>query len=158
MAVLVFVDVEGSGHATPATGIMSEFGAVEYKTGREFHGITSEYKAQLRNKPMIGLEQTMKNFEAWLLSFDSRPVMVSDNPAYDFMWIAFYFDKYLGRNPLGHSARRISDFYAGLTKNWRNTQRWKKWRVTPHTHHPVEDCRGNVEAFRTMCERYSIDV
>ena len=40
-------------------------------------------------------------------------MFVSDNPAYDFQWINFYFWRYFGMNPFGHSGRRIADFYAG---------------------------------------------
>jgi hypothetical protein len=44
--------------------------------------------------------------------------------------------------------RRISDYYAGLTGRFGNIQAWKRLRVTPHDHNPVNDARGNVEAFR----------
>jgi hypothetical protein len=79
-----------------------------------------------------------------------RPVFVSDNPAYDFQWINYGFHHTLGRNPFGHSGRRISDFYAGLTGRWENTQAWKKLRQTPHDHNPVNDALGNVEAFERI--------
>jgi hypothetical protein len=75
---------------------------------------------------------------------------VSDNPAYDWQWINYGFDKHLGFNPFGHSARRISDFYAGLRGDWDNTQGWKRLRVTPHDHNPVNDAMGNVEAFERL--------
>jgi hypothetical protein len=29
---------------------------------------------------------------------------------------------------------------------------WKKYRVTPHTHNPVDDARGNAEALRKFKE------
>lgn len=72
--------------------------------------------------------------------------MISDNPAYDWQWISFYFWKHLGRNPLGYSARRIGDFYAGLVNNFHKTNDWKKLRVTSHDHNPVHDAQGNAEA------------
>ena len=87
----------------------------------------------------------------------NRAIMISDNPAYDFQWINDGFHQYIPdtipvekRNPFGHSARRISDYYAGLTGDFTNTQRWKRLRVTPHDHNPVHDCQGNVEAFRRI--------
>jgi hypothetical protein len=87
-------------------------------------------------------------FTAWIQAVcEGRPVMVSDNPAYDFMWIAGLFDTAGLANPLGHSARRISDFWAGLNQQWSDTQGWKKMRKTKHDHHPVNDAMGNVEAF-----------
>jgi hypothetical protein len=79
-------------------------------------------------------------------------VMVSDNIAYDFMWIACLFDRADMDNPFGHSGRRISDYYAGLTGQFGNTQAWKRLRVTPHDHNPVHDAMGNVEAFQRIQE------
>jgi hypothetical protein len=34
-----------------------------------------------------------------------------------------------------------------------NTNAWKKRRVTNHTHNPVDDARGNVEALRWILEQ-----
>ena len=90
-------------------------------------------------------EDTFRQFREWL---DPRKpvVFVSDNPAYDFQWINFYFWRYFGENPFGHSGRRIADFYAGLMGDFRSTQKWKRLRRTKHDHHPVHDALGNAEA------------
>ena len=100
MSILIFVDVEGHG---PAPGLNDsegfEFGAVEFKSKVTFHGYG-------------GTKETFEKFEKWLNSFkDNRPIFVSDNPAYDWQFVNYYFHKHLGRNPFGHSARRIRDFY-----------------------------------------------
>lgn len=138
MSSLIFVDCEAPfGVGSPAVGDMTEFGAVEYKTRKTFHGQDCS-------------KETFEAFRDWLKQFGERPVFISDNPAYDFQWINFYFWKYFGANPFGHSARRISDFYAGLTGDFRNTQKWKKLRRTKHDHNPVNDAMGNVEAFERM--------
>jgi hypothetical protein len=76
--------------------------------------------------------------------------MISDNPAFDFQWVNDGFLRHLGRNPCGHSARQISDFYAGLCGDFQETQRWKRLRITPHDHNPVNDAMGNLEAFERM--------
>lgn len=128
------------GVGAPSVGDMTEFGAVEYATRVTFHGPDCS-------------KETFLAFEVWLARVNGtahRPIFISDNPAYDFQWINFYFWKHLGRNPFGHSARRIGDFYAGLTGDFRNTQRWKRFRETPHDHHPVHDALGNVEAFAKL--------
>lgn len=137
---LIFVDCEADGPC-PALGKMTEFGAVEYETGKTFHGLNDS-------------TLTMHAFALWLDQFPGRPIMVSDNPAFDFQWINDAFWRHMGSNPFGHSARRIADYYAGLTKDFRNSQRWKQWRITPHDHNPVNDAMGNVEAFRKMQEVY----
>ena len=137
---LIFVDCEAPyGVGSPSVGDMTEFGAVEYKSKEYFHGKDCS-------------KETFEQFEQWLSKVcgGSRPVFVSDNCAYDYQWINFYFWKYFNRNPFGHSGRRISDFYAGLTDNFYNTQRWKRLRITKHDHNPVNDAMGNVEAFERI--------
>lgn len=158
---LIFVDVEATG-PSPITGVMTEFGAVHFATRRAFHGVLYEAEPDPTNpaKPIllpvgraIPRQSVMLNFASWLHGFDGRPIFVSDNNGYDAMWITCAFDEFGIDNPFGHSSRRISDFYAGLVRDFAKTQAWKKWRITPHTHHPVDDAMGNVEAFDTMLQR-----
>src|SRR5262249_53931483 len=144
MGTLIVVDCEAPfGVGAPSVGDMTEFGAVDVnalRDGREetFHGTDCS-------------EDTFRRFREWLAS--RMPVVfVSDNPAYDFQWINFYFWKYLGENPFGHSGRRISDFYAGLVGDFRSTQKWKRLRRTKHDHHPVHDALGNSEALIRMLD------
>ena len=155
---LVFVDCEAYGGA-PSVGALTEFGAVMF-TRATFHGILIDSIPNPEN-PAIPIpsnsgktydaKKVFTDFDAWLTTHSrGRPIFVSDNPAYDFMWIADGFHKHLGYNPFGHSGRRISDFYAGLTHNWTNTQKWKRLRITPHTHNPVMDAMGNMEAFERL--------
>ena len=138
MGTLIVVDCEAPfGVGAPSVGDMTEFGAVDVNALRltreeTFHGTDCS-------------EATFTAFYEWLAP--RRPVVfVSDNPAYDFQWINFYFHRYFKANPFGHSGRRISDYYAGLTGDFHNTQRWKRLRRTKHDHHPVHDALGNAEA------------
>lgn len=78
---------------------------------------------------------------------------ISDNPAFDWMWVADLFDRADVPNPFGFSARRIGDLAAGLAGNWRNTNGWKKYRRTVHDHNPVNDALGNAEAFEEILRR-----
>ena len=140
---LVFVDCEASGPC-PGKGELTEFGAVIHKTKKTFHG-------DLRNKTPYGVTLTFKHFLDWIQeNCDTRPVFVSDNPAFDWQWINFYFHHTLGMNPFGWSARRIGDYYAGLKGNFQRSTDWKRLRETKHDHHPVNDAMGNVEAFDKM--------
>jgi hypothetical protein len=135
---LIFVDCEGHGPApTLNDEALFEFGAVDYKSKQSFHG-------QGANK------KTFEKFNHWLNQFPDRLIFVSDNPAYDWQFINYYFQKFLGRNPFGHSARRISDFYAGMKGDFFDSQNWKKWRITKHDHNPVHDVLGNIEAFEKI--------
>lgn len=158
MSNYIFVDCEARG-TSPVNGTLTEFGAVHEKTKASFHGVLFEGKPDPKNPaiPIVGKRiatdtQVADGFIAWLkeVGGNERPVFVSDNPAYDWQWIAGMFDKADRLNPFGHSGRRISDFWAGLNNNWGETQGWKRFRVTKHTHHPVDDAMGNVEAFQKL--------
>jgi hypothetical protein len=155
---LIFVDCEASGPC-PALGELTEFGAVDFATHLTFHGRIYESKPDphypawsVHTDVIISPpEVVFSKFEAWLKEVcDGRPVFVSDNPAFDFQWINDGFWRALGRNPFGHSGRRISDFYAGLQGDFLQSQAWKRLRVTKHDHNPVHDAMGNVEAFRRL--------
>lgn len=154
--------IEATG-LSPATGVMTEFGAVHEKSLKTFHGILWEATPDPENpaKPLLMGDSVhhkekpvMQAFVDWLeeVGGKERSVFVSDNVAYDWQWVSFYLDKHLGHNPFGHSGRRISDFWAGLNNNWGETQSWKRFRETPHDHNPVNDAMGNVEAFQKLKE------
>lgn len=161
----VIVDVEATG-AAPGVGSMTEIGAVlfdepPFKT--TFHAkmapIFDDYDPEalaVCGYNMVDLldwpdaQPQMEKFDDWLASNvrdahgSARPIFVSDNPAWDFQWINYYFFHFLGRNPFGHSGRRIGDIWSGMMGNLRLP--WKNLRKTPHTHNPVDDAMGNAEA------------
>ena len=156
----VFVDCEARG-TSPVNGVLTEFGAVHYDTRETFHGRLFEATPDPDN-PAISIvgerlatdREVAEAFNDWLLRVAgrTRPVFVSDNPAYDWQWIAGMFDRAHMPNPFGHSARRISDFWAGAQLDWSDTQSWKQFRKTVHDHNPVNDAMGNVEAFEHILQ------
>jgi hypothetical protein len=91
-------------------------------------------------------EKAMLNFGDWVLKNNGkgRPVLISDNNGYDASWINYYFLLYGLKNPFGWSSRRIGDMYAGFMND--TYYRWKQHRKSEHTHHPVDDAKGNAEA------------
>jgi hypothetical protein len=157
MKNLIFVDCEATGPC-PGLGELTEFGAVEYESRQTFHGVLFEAKPKAEKSVIRELTgkafdqvAVFTAFEGWIQSVtNGRAIFVSDNPAYDFQWINYGFHHALGRNPFGHSGRRISDFYAGLQGDFYQTQAWKRLRVTTHDHNPVNDALGNVEAFERI--------
>lgn len=169
---LILVDVEATG-LSPFSGVMTEFGAVEFKSRASFHGVLWESMPDPENpaKPIVlGNKRSddeqytheydvMASFAAWLddICGKSRPIFVSDNNGYDSQWVNYYFDKTIGKNPFGHSSRRISDFWAGLNRDFYNTQKWKRYRVTEHDHNPVNDAMGNAEALQRLFDIASSD-
>jgi hypothetical protein len=92
MGTLIVVDCEAPfGVGSPSVGDMTEFGAVDVNALREgrtetFHGKDCS-------------QDTFAHFREWLEP-RSPVVFVSDDPAYDFQWINFYFWRYFGMNPI----------------------------------------------------------
>lgn len=100
---------------------------------------------------------TMKDFVEWVESVSKgRPIFVSDNLAFDWMWICYYTHKYAGRNPFGYSGRRLGDMYCGLVKD--SYAKWKHLRKTKHTHHPVDDAMGNAEVMVHMNQKLGFNL
>lgn len=156
--MLIFVDCEARG-TSPVNGTLTEFGCVSYPKMRTFRGRLYESSRDPVTPaiPVVGRRlrtdlEVAADLTRWLreVAGSERVTMVSDNPAYDFMWIAGMFDKAGLDNAFGHSARRIGDFYAGLNRTWSDHSSWKRLRVTEHDHDPVNDALGNAEAYRAI--------
>ena len=130
--MLICVDVEADG-PIPARYSMVCFGAVvEPALNRTFYGqcapISEAWVPEALAVSGFSREQheafpdpsgTLRGFAAWLAGLGKgRPVFVSDNPAFDWQWMNWYFHEFTGANPFGFSARRIGDFAAGLERDW----------------------------------------
>jgi hypothetical protein len=87
----------------------------------------------------------MEKFEAWILKCSKdRPIFVSDNNGFDWQFINWYFHHFMDRNPFGFSSMNLGSFYKGLVRD--TFKNFKHLRKTKHTHHPVDDAKGNAEA------------
>jgi len=90
--------------------------------------------------------KTMQEFDQWLSQkTQGRPMFISDNNGYDFGWISWYFHHFLGKNPFGHYSTNLGSLYKGVVKNVRLN--FEHLRQTVHDHNPVNDAKGNAEAF-----------
>jgi len=161
---LIVVDVESDGPIPPIYSMIC-FGAVLVDDlSKTFYGKTKPISENYQpdtlqisgfsrkehltfDPPMV----VMQNFRTWIQeNSKGRPIFISDNPAYDWQFINYYFHFYLRGNPFGFSARRIGDLYCGMMKN--GFAQWKSLRKTKHTHNPVDDAIGNAEAILAMRE------
>jgi DNA polymerase III epsilon subunit-like protein len=89
--------------------------------------------------------QVMLDFRNWIEEVcNDRPLFISDNNGFDWMFICWYFHHYLGTNPFGHSSQNLGSLYKGMEKD--TFKNFKHLRKTKHTHHPVDDAKGNAEA------------
>lgn len=167
MIVDVVVDVEADGQC-PGLYSMVSFGAAwnggGYYSGvirplsnarwdpaaLAISGVTREEQLAGRasNAAMYEFSDVLRK----TFSDDVRLVFWSDNLAFDWQFINYYFYMTLQTNPFGHSGRRIGDLYAGIKGDIRAASKWKSLRDTKHTHHPLEDAYGNLEALNKIKE------
>lgn len=159
----IVVDVESDG-PVPHLYSMVSFGAVVVEEGlsKTFYAETKPVSdkwvpealavsgvSRVEHEKFDEPLDVMLDFDDWVkANSKGRPVFVSDNPAFDWQWINYYFHRYLGRNPFGYSARRIGDLYCGLKRDMFVS--WKHLRKTNHDHNPVNDAKGNAEALLAM--------
>lgn len=159
MGKFIVVDVESDG-PIPYKYSMVSFAAVvvDDKLDKTFYGkvkpISDLYIPEALAISKISREEhlthdeplnVMLDFKKWIDSLGGgRPIFISDNLAYDWQWINWYFHNYIGENPFGHSGHRIGCKFNGFYNDM--YYKWKKHRKTKHTHNPVDDAKGNAEA------------
>jgi DNA polymerase III epsilon subunit-like protein len=165
------VDVEADG-PVPGRYSMFSFGAVLVRPGLDvaFHGrlrpISDSFVPESLAVSGLSRAETltfpepravMGDFDRWIAAHTTgRPMFVSDNNGFDWQFINWYFHELLGENPFGHSSTNLGSLYKGLVKDTR--QSFKHLRRTKHTHHPVDDARGNAEALLHMHEALGLEI
>jgi DNA polymerase III epsilon subunit-like protein len=94
-------------------------------------------------------KKVMQEFRDWLVeNCKGRMLFISDNNGFDWGFINWYFHHFVGKNPFGFSSQNLGSLYKGMVKDTFKT--FKHLRKTAHTHHPVDDARGNAEALLHM--------
>jgi DNA polymerase III epsilon subunit-like protein len=85
-----------------------------------------------------------------------KPVFVGFNATFDWMFLAYYFHRFLGRNPLGISGLDIKAFYMGLLRKQRWSDTAKRniekqfMSKRPHTHNALDDAREQADLFENL--------
>lgn len=115
---------------------------------------------QLKNRPdALEPKIAMVNFEEWIgrVSRSERPVFVAFNATFDWMFVHWYFHKFLQHSPFGISGLDIKAYYMGMTNcRWGDTtkrnipQRFRSHR--PHTHNATDDATEQAEVFKKMLD------
>jgi DNA polymerase III alpha subunit (gram-positive type) len=167
----IMIDVESDG-PIPGDYSMVSFGAVivDNDLDKFFYGatkpISDKWIPEALSISNISREQheqhndpagVMESFKDWIEEHSiGRPLFISDNNGYDYMFMHWYFIHFLGKDPFGHSSTNLGSLWKGMIKNtYRN---FKHLRKTKHTHNPVDDAMGNAEALLTMKQKYKLDI
>ena len=159
----IMVDVEADG-PIPGDYSMVCFGAVLVREGLDctFYGqlkpISDRWIPDALAISGFTREQTlafsepagvMAAFGHWIKTETrGRPLFISDNNGFDWQFINWYFWRYTADNPFGHSSTNLGSLYKGLVGD--TFKSFKHLRKTAHTHHPVDDAKGNAEALLEM--------
>jgi hypothetical protein len=157
------VDVEADG-PIPGDFSMISFGAVlvEPTLSRTFYGklrpVSDRWVPEALAVSGFSRDETMsfedpkkvmERFALWLKeNATGRPMFIADNNGFDWQFVNWYFHHFTGKNPFGHSSTNLGSLYKGLVRD--TSKNFKHLRKTAHTHHPVDDAKGNAEAFLRM--------
>lgn len=172
----ISVDVETSG-PTPATGSLLAIGACLVDSPeqgieillRPDPGLPWREDAEAVHRlsrdrlAREGLEpgRAMELLAAWVddvVPPGSRPVLVSFNAPFDWMFVADYAWRHLGRNPFGISALDLKALYLGRhldsIERWAETTKHhvrRRYPIDlPHTHGALDDAREQAEICRRI--------
>ena len=171
--VLISVDVETSG-PSPGTGSLLAIGAclVEDPTqgfyrelqpipglpwdpeAARVHGLDRAHLQTLGLAPAVAMEDLAR----WVdeVGGAGRPVFVGFNAPFDWMFVADYCWRFLGRNPFGYAALDLKALYMGRDgiDRWASTGKadiTQRYPVTePHTHHALDDARMQAALARRL--------
>jgi DNA polymerase III epsilon subunit-like protein len=102
--------------------------------------------------------RAMQHFADWVADVvpaTARPVFVGFNAAFDWMFVADYFERYVGRNPFGYTALDIKAFAMGrLGSSWGDTSMSvlgpKYLSGRPLAHHALSDAQDQAALFRAL--------
>ncbi len=161
----VMVDIEADG-PIPGDYSMVCFGAVIVEPGleRTFYGqlkpISDSFIPDALAVSGFSREEclefddpklVMGAFRDWLQqNCGGRFLFISDNNGFDWQFINWYFHHFVGANPFGFSSTNLGSLYKGLVND--TFVNFRHLRKTKHTHHPVDDAKGNAEALLQMKE------
>jgi ribonuclease T len=170
--VYISVDVEAAGPLPPIYSMLS-LGAVNVDDqGATFYiefkpindasapgamkvvGRTLEEFAEAGRDP----REAMKAFADWIASItkNARPVFVGFNATFDWAFVNFYFQHFLGENPFGIGGIDIKAYYMGLSgctwEETRSSRILKKYKDSSrqHTHNALDDAIEQAEMFKRM--------
>lgn len=87
-------------------------GAGELPEATAIHGLGADYLREHGLPP----EEAMQRLEAWMGTLCPRVVVAAWPSSFDSPYVGWYCQRFLGHNPLGHSAFDIASYAMGLLR------------------------------------------
>jgi len=173
--VLISVDVETDGPIPgdysilslgaclvkkPDIGFYLELKPVSNKFIQEYLNVSRLNRNKLITEGIDPIT-AMQRFSHWIdkvCEKNNHPVFVAFNATFDWMFVHWYFEHFLGinRDPFGHSGWDIKAYYAGVTRklSWSETSKSKMSKNSlsskSHTHHALDDAREQADIFQRL--------
>lgn len=158
MKTYIIVDIESNG-PIPGDNSMTQLGAVilDDKLDKTFQvnikPISDKFdKDRVDPSHSINAKDAktaLTEFKAWInINIKDKPVFVSDNNGYDWMFVCWYFWHFLNENPLGYNSTNINSFYKGMKNDL--SVNIDELRSRSLTHDALEDALDNAKAFQKL--------
>jgi DNA polymerase III epsilon subunit-like protein len=173
--VYISVDVETSGPSPSRYSLLAIGACVAYEPTKTFsvelQPVTDAFLPAALEVSGLNLDHlrahglppghAMGAFAAWVADVApaGRPVFVGLNAPFDWMFVADYFDRFLGENPFGHKAIDIKALYMGRHRttwaatNFEQMAAQLSLRQTSLTHHALEDALVQADLFRRVLDQ-----
>lgn len=171
----ISVDVEASGPNPGTYSLLSIGACVATDPARTFYvELRPEHDAATPEAMAVGgldldrlreegiaPDVAMQAFADWVEEVTPaglRPVFVALNAPFDWMFVADYFHRFLGRNPFGHKAIDIKALFMGVTgADWDRTRfddiaRHCGIEQRVLTHNALEDALVQAALFRCLLQ------
>jgi DNA polymerase III epsilon subunit-like protein len=172
--VYISVDIEAAG-PVPATYSMLSLGAaLVHDLQTNFYVEFQPINRKSVPNAMKVIGRTLKDFERtgrdpkeamiafrdWIESVakNGKPTFVGFNATFDWAFVNYYFQQYLGENPFGFGGIDIKSYYMGLSGcTWDDSRSSRIPSAikgsSRHTHNALDDAIEQGEMFRRMRER-----
>jgi inhibitor of KinA sporulation pathway (predicted exonuclease) len=107
----------------------------------------------------------MAQFASWVESHADaqEPVFVGWNAGFDWMFVADYLERYLGRNPFGYAPLDMKAYVMGRQRlpKWADTRRAALEALygpaEPLAHHALDDARQQARFIRRVMAAHEAD-
>jgi len=170
----VAVDIEASGRIPVKHNMLSIGACVAFDRSKTFYvelkPINKNYEKEsmLINKLSmtklrkygVAPKQAMLKFENWIkgVSGENKPVFVAFPATFDWMYVNYYFKKFLGRNPFEARVLEMKSYFAGkMGLNIEEATRDKLFEMFPtkikHTHNALDDAIAYAESFEKLMKK-----
>lgn len=150
--IFISVDVETSGPIPGEYSLLSLGACVVGATARNFYvelqPLNDNYTPEALTIAGLELDAlrargveprvAMERFARWIAqeAAGARPVFVAFNAPFDWSFVNYYFIKFLGQNPFGHTALDIKAYYMGAFQtSWAETS---MQHLPPEIHSPQQ--------------------